>query len=397
MKPILWPMVWKEWRENARWAGLALVALALALGYSLYAANLNTSPDPAGALWNGIAPVFLFGCPLLGAALGFAQVMPELRRDQWAYLVHRPVPRTALFWGKAVTGLLLALGATALPLGLLGLWAAVPGDVAAPFDIHLLLPGVAALLTIIPFYFAGMLLALRPARWQGSRTLPLAAAVLASLLTRSAPEFWMAALAALVFGAMLCLAAWGCFATKGEYVGLPRPARASLGMTLYAGSGVVVLTLVGLIVAIVVNLTSQPYLGPFGTSYVIDGTGRVLRDTHLAGGKTITTELSGHPVPVAKRAAANNTDRRLVPSPLISLDRKYLYGGLQTDTSYTEPSRYFTSIQSGYQGTVTGDGRVTLWYLVALDQRIAGYTQKTRRLFGFVGPTGFSPVRRATL
>lgn len=118
-------MIWKERRENARWAALALVALSLALGYSLYAAGLNTSSDPAGALWTGIAPVFLFGCPLLGAALGFAQVMPELRRDQWAFLVHRPVPRTTLFWGKAVTGLLLALGATALPLGLLGLWAAL--------------------------------------------------------------------------------------------------------------------------------------------------------------------------------------------------------------------------------------------------------------------------------
>ncbi len=391
MKTPLRPMIWKEWRENARWAVLALIVLALALGYQLYAANLTTSSDPAGGLWNGIAPVFLFGCPLLGAALGFAQVMPELRRDQWAYLVHRPVPRTTLFWGKAVTGLLLALGATALPLGLLGLWAALPGDVAAPFDIHLLLPGVAALLTIVPFYFAGMLLALRPARWQGSRALPLAAAVLASILTRSLPEFWMAAVAALVFGAILCLAAWGCFATKGEYAHLPRPARAGLGASLYAGAGVAVLTLVGLTVAVVSSLTSKPYQESPSTSYAIDSTGRVLRDTRAVGGKISTTDLAGHLVPLVKSSATGTTDRRLTPSPLISPDRRYLYGGLRAETSYTDFSRILNSL-GGYGGVTTSDGRVTLWYSVYPQRRIVGYVQKTRRLFGYVGPTGFSPV-----
>ncbi len=386
-------MIWKEWRENVRWAVLALIALALALGYQLYAAGLNTSSDPAGALWNGIAPVFLFGCPLLGAALGFAQVMPELRRDQWAFLVHRPVPRTTLFWGKAVTGMLLALGATALPLGLLGLWAALPGDVAAPFDIHLLLPGVAALLTIIPFYFAGMLLALRPARWYGSRLLPLAAAVLASVWTRILPEFWMAALVALVFGAGLCLAAWGCFATKGEYVGLPRPARAGLGVTLYAGSGVVLMTLVGLTAAVMSNLTTQPSRQEEQTFYVIDGHGRVLIGHSSMGESGSATDLQGHPVTLRKGTSGNGVDFDGQLSYGLS-PNTYPYGGQRVDTFYTESSRLITPLLNNYRGVVMSGGHVTLWYSFAPERQIVGYVQKTRQVFGYVGPTGFSPVSR---
>ena len=389
MKLILWPMVWKEWRENARWAVLALIALALALGYQLYAAGLNTSSDPASALWNGVAPVFLFGCPLLGAALGFAQTMPELRRDQWAYLVHRPVPRTTLFWGKAVTGLGLALGATALPLGLLGLWAALPGDVAAPFDTHLLLPGVAALLTIVPFYFAGMLLALRPARWYGSRALPLAAAVLASVLTRALPEFWMAALAALVFGAVLCLAAWGCFATKGEYAGLPRSGRAGLGASLYVGAGLAIVTLIGLTVAVLSSLTSQPYREPPGPYYTIDTQGRVLRAMTSASGQKSATDLSGHPVPLAQTSSGPD----LTGLQIVSLSNGYyLYGGRRTNDEYTKPTRYVLSLTNGYQGIVNSSGEVSLWYYLPAERRGVGYRQKTRRVFGYVGPTGFSPA-----
>ncbi len=391
MKPILGPMVWKEGRENARWAVLALIALALALGYQLYAAGLNRSSDPASALWNGIAPVFLFGCPLLGAALGFAQTMPELRRDQWAFLVHRPVPRTTLFWGKAATGLLLALGATALPLGFLGLWAALPGDVAAPFDIHLLLPGAAALLTIVPFYFAGMLLALRPARWYGSRPLPLAAAVLASVLTRALPEFWMAALAALVFGAVLCLAAWGCFVTKGEYAHLPRSARAGLGVTLYAGSGVVLVTLTILVGGVVSSLSPSQEARQDQTFYIIDGLGRVLIGHTSAGGSSSATDLQGHSVRLRKGTLVNGVDfdgqKSFVLTP-----NYYLDGGRRTNDYYSTPSRYVVTLLNSYPQVTNSNGQASLWYYVPAERRGFGYRQKTRQLFGYVGPTGFSPV-----
>ena len=386
MRVMIWPMVWKEWRENTRWAVLALVALALALGYSLYAANLNTSSDPASALWNGVAPVFLFGCPLLGAALGFAQVMPELRRDQWAYLVHRPVPRTTLFWGKAAVGLALALGATALPLGLLGVWAALPGDVAAPFDIHLLLPGVAALLTIIPFYFAGMLLALRPARWYGSRPLPLVAAVLAAILTRTLPEFWMAALAALIFGAVLCLAAWGCFAAKGEYAGLPRLARAGLGTSLYVGVGMSLMALVGLTVAVVSSVANRDRAvisaaDAQKTYYDIGKSGVVRRVSVRPNGDLSMTDLSGHFLP---------SSDTLGGAELISENDRT--AGLGPGISYTDTKRLFVPMALYWPGESPKEE--VNWYYVGSERRALGYALKTRRVVQYFGPAGFSPVSR---
>ena len=155
MKAILW----KEWRENLRWGILALVALSIALAYTVFSTGVlspNGQSDKCAAVWNAAYLVMTFGCPLIAVALGFAQVMPELRRDQWAFLMHRPLPWVVIFGGKALVGIALSLAAAGLPFLAFVFWTAAPGTVPAPFDARLALPGVASLLTIVPCYFAGM-------------------------------------------------------------------------------------------------------------------------------------------------------------------------------------------------------------------------------------------------
>ncbi len=83
------------------------------------------------------SPTFLmatsFGNAIVGLLLGFVQILPEQRRDQWAALLHRPVSRAVIFRGKAVAGLLLYAIATVPPF-LLCFWlAATPGHFVAPF------------------------------------------------------------------------------------------------------------------------------------------------------------------------------------------------------------------------------------------------------------------------
>ena len=149
MKAILW----KEWRENLRWGILALVALSIALAYTVFSTGVlspNGQSDKCAAVWNAAYLVMTFGCPLIAVALGFAQVMPELRRDQWAFLMHRPVPWSVIFGGKAIIGISLSLAAAGIPFLLFVLWTASPGNVPFPFDARLALPGVASLLTIVP-------------------------------------------------------------------------------------------------------------------------------------------------------------------------------------------------------------------------------------------------------
>ena len=88
--------------------------------------------------------------------MGLLQILPELRRDQWAFLVHRPASRTTLFFGKALPGVCLYLAATTLPLLALAAWDGLPGRSAAPFDWRFTLGGWAAILAGLPLYFAGL-------------------------------------------------------------------------------------------------------------------------------------------------------------------------------------------------------------------------------------------------
>lgn len=158
------PMFAKEMRENAKWAILGLVGLSAALIFAVAQKNGNGIIG-IGEFWPTVWLVMTITGPLLGAALGLGQILPELRRDLWAFLIHRPATRGQLWAGKTLAGLTLYALATMLPLLGAGVWAATPGHLAAPFDARLLLPGVASILTGIACFFAGQLTALRPARW----------------------------------------------------------------------------------------------------------------------------------------------------------------------------------------------------------------------------------------
>lgn len=89
-------LIWKELRENIGWALLAMLALGAAEFYGLH----HTEQSPNFRFNDGITlckkpflMVTMFGCAAAGLALGFLQVLPELKRDRWAALLHRPVSR----------------------------------------------------------------------------------------------------------------------------------------------------------------------------------------------------------------------------------------------------------------------------------------------------------------
>jgi hypothetical protein len=80
---------------------------------------------------------------VVGFLLGLIQILPELKRDRWAALLHRPVSRGVILRGKVVAGLILYAVATVLPF-LYFVWqAATPGHFAAPFVPGMVQPGVA--------------------------------------------------------------------------------------------------------------------------------------------------------------------------------------------------------------------------------------------------------------
>ena len=89
---------------------------------------------------------------------------------------------------------------------------------------------VGAVVAAWPCYFAGLLVALRPARWYGSRILPLAAALPLPFLNGSGaiPEFWQVAALSLIVCVVYVTAGYGAFAGTGEFERQSRPTKTAL-------------------------------------------------------------------------------------------------------------------------------------------------------------------------
>ncbi len=155
-------MLWKELRENIKWAVIAMIGLALAEIYGLYYFDPMNFNNRGITLCN---PTFLmatsFGNAIVGLLLGFVQILPEQRRDQWAALLHRPVSRAVIFRGKAIAGLSLYLLAT-IPPFLLCLWlAATPGHFVAPFVPELMLAAISDICVGAAYYIEALVVALQ--------------------------------------------------------------------------------------------------------------------------------------------------------------------------------------------------------------------------------------------
>lgn len=367
-------MIGKEWRETAPWAMMALVGLGLTAVYALSQGQRQVGGDP----WVGAWQVWLtVGAPLVAAALGLLQILKEQRRDQWAFLVHRPVPRGTLFWGKVVAGLSLYLFAVGVPFGLTHLWAALPGNVAAPYDARLMLPGLADILGGSVFYFAGMLTALRPARWYGSRALPLPAALVSAGLVTVVPEFRHALLVITLFAAVFAVAAWGSFLTSGDYAPQPKVARFALATTLLLGLAVSVAGAFALVAAFGGSVSrSHVY-----TDYALTRQGRLARVTTDNGTILRATDLEGHLITgLAKTGYPGDGENFLRMTALLQQWRRP-----EGAVSYRDFRRFFTPLPS------TPD---MAWYFSNADRRALGYSllHNPHRLAARLGKTGFAPA-----
>ena len=152
----------RELRENAKWAALICVVLLVMCMKSIRMASPTLLLDVA----NQITPTM---AALAGLLMGVVQSLFEMKADNWAFAVHRPVERKQLFVAKCAAGLLLLYTALALPCIFTAAWAARPGNLAMPFQMRMVLPMAADILTAGCYYFAAMVLMLRRAALWGRR------------------------------------------------------------------------------------------------------------------------------------------------------------------------------------------------------------------------------------
>lgn len=374
-------ILWKELRENWKWAGLGMLCLAFAELYALY--------QPTGygtvALTSQVfILVSICGSVLIGAALGALQILPELDRDRWAALLHRPVPRTTLFLGKVIAGLILYLLATGIPLLLSIVCFAIPGQFAAPFIPGIVPPAIANALLGMVFYAAAVLVSLTRGLWYGRRTLLVLAVLPLLIIVPASPWIF---LPTLLTSVVLLTAAWGTMAGNGAVRAGLRTAQFSLGLLLFVGLEIVF----GIALFALNFLPGAGSQVPpdFESRYPVVATdGKVFLNVYRGGrsGPTLLN-LDGTSVTDEKYLGADTAVSTTSPMPLcwdLKSDRDYSMAVYARD-----PHSLINFVQTVYGDNAEG---TEYWYYLAGKDYFVGYDKLTHRRIGICDRDGFHPA-----
>jgi hypothetical protein len=229
----------KEWREHFKAALLALATLSLLLILvvwndlvkSVVLADTNSSLSAEmlqPLVSSDVLGISSFFCAIFGLLLGWLQIQAEKHPDLRAFLLHRPVERTTIFWSKVLSGGALYAFGAGVPLAGLVIYVLIPGHIPAPFEWAMVQPLTNVFLLGLVFYAAGLLTAVRPVRWYGSRVFGLGLAFLASYALFKWPDFLRALATIVLAGAILVAAVWGAFLAGGTWREQPGPGKLAL-------------------------------------------------------------------------------------------------------------------------------------------------------------------------
>jgi hypothetical protein len=185
----------KELREIAWIALLGLAAQLLVVAGATSVEPLTTffagqNPDlvpfSSGAIFSWIC----IACSLFAVALGLRQSAWENVRGTYLFLLYRPIQREAIFLVKLGVGLATLLAFIALPILLYAWWALLPRTHPSPAEWSMTTRWWQLCACAPLFYMCAFLTGLRPARWLGTRTLPLIATVVPAIALLESPWLW---------------------------------------------------------------------------------------------------------------------------------------------------------------------------------------------------------------
>jgi ABC-type transport system involved in multi-copper enzyme maturation permease subunit len=367
-------IIWKEWREQLPYAGSALLAVSLICAWMLHQAL--TANSSWNAVWTqGVMMPFTILAPMIAAIMGALQIVPELKRDQWAFLIHRPIALGTIFWGKVLAGLSLYFLMMLLPLAGVALWLSRPGHTPGPFIGQMFLVPIADILSGIVFYFAAILATLRltKSRLSYMRIAAFVFALGCAALSAFVTEFWQSLLVVTLGVLVVGSAAWGSFVSLDSYEKQPAKARAGLIVSLYIGIAATIIAGVALIVSMMPTAPSNYS----HTQYRVAKSGRVIKVTQSPDGMT-ATDLQG-------KALQSLKGKNLDDSDLINESNIYLETQARRVNGYRLPERYVLPI-SGMNHIGNAN-----WFFLINRGWFEAYSPQTRLREGFLGPDGFSP------
>jgi hypothetical protein len=205
----------KELRETR-----AFAALAVAL-YFMYLSKLTGTLSPLLTSLFGLVPgmnaevpdvpfvegnfliILFFIGVALAITLGFRQSAWEPSQGTALYLLHLPLARHAIFLTKLLTGIGILFVCTLLPILIYGSWAAMPRTHAGPFEWSMTAPAFHIWLLMPLAYLGAFASGIRPARWFGSRLLPLVSVALPGIYLYLLPYWWLIAFPLLILVAVI--------------------------------------------------------------------------------------------------------------------------------------------------------------------------------------------------
>jgi ABC-type transport system involved in multi-copper enzyme maturation permease subunit len=130
---------------------------------------------------------------VLAIALGFRQSAWEPSQGTALYLLHLPLPRRTIFLTKLLTGMGLLMVCTLAPILIYATWASLPRTHAGPFEWSMTGPAFRIWLLLPLVYLGAFASGIRPARWIGSRLLPLVAVAIPGIYLYILPHWWLIA------------------------------------------------------------------------------------------------------------------------------------------------------------------------------------------------------------
>ncbi len=173
----------KEFRLTAGLALLASLVYVVVLARLIGIKGLGiigdwVSPTSAAPfVHDGFTQPFVVVGILLAVWLAVWQSVAESRSEAWLFMLQRPVSRRAILLSKLSIGLLIVMVCTAWPILVYATWASRPGSVAAPFEWGMTEIAWRQWAALTPIYLGTLLTMLRPARWIGTRLLPVIAVI----------------------------------------------------------------------------------------------------------------------------------------------------------------------------------------------------------------------------
>ena len=391
---MLKALVLKELRETA-WIALAalLADLALAAACAGYPGLPFTSTAyDIPFLDGGFLEFFCLISAALAAALGLRQTVFESRRGD-LFLRDRPANMRQVLAVKLAVGAALYLVCGLVAILSYAAWATRPGNHASPFLWWMTADAWKAWGVIVVIYLSAFLAGIRPARWFGTRLLPLPAGVVLAIVLVFPLHWPLLGIAAILFAAA-CLVGLIHFAAQtgdlrtGAAASKPREILRPLGLALVLAVGFAAVFAIGVAMAFfaarcIVICAERRQTPVYGSLAVrADGTPLVVR--YLQGRMTCHA-LDGRELPEPRAEEGWLPSVSLLPTPrpeplMFPLEGdarigRFLDGPMSPDMA--SPNIWFFL----HDGARDGRG-----YFV-------GYNSQSKRRVGFIGRDGLRPER----